>query len=100
MSNSPQQTVILANGQAFVIRSLSRGDRPGVSGMLSRSLPEPLYRRFMSCMREVPESYIDLLVTQDVPGACILVAAVEEQIVGHAMCATEDRQNAREAEGA
>jgi GNAT superfamily N-acetyltransferase len=77
----------------LAVRAVSSGDAERLGRMFSRSSPATIYRRFHSPFPRVPEWALERLA-----GAESLVAAVGDEVVGHAMyVCTED---GREAEAA
>jgi GNAT superfamily N-acetyltransferase len=83
--------VVLPDGLA--VRAVSSGDVERLRRMFSRSSPATIYRRFHSPFPRVPEWAIERLASAE-----SLVAAVGDEVVGHAMyVCTED---GREAEAA
>jgi GNAT superfamily N-acetyltransferase len=65
---------------------VARGhDREKLRGMLARSSPETIYRRFHIPYPEVPGWMLSLMLGTDHLDKAVLVAVVEEKIIGHAM---------------
>ena len=69
------------------IRIATGHDREKLRGMLARSSPETIYRRFHIPYPEVPEWMLALMLGTDHHDKESLVAVAEEKIVGHAMYA-------------
>ncbi len=72
-------------GTQVTIRVATPWDGKRLRGMFSRVSSEAIYRRFLIPYPDVPERTLALMLDVDHHGKEILVAVVEEEIVGHAM---------------
>jgi GNAT superfamily N-acetyltransferase len=73
------------NGNQICFRVATGYDRERLRGMLARSSPETIYRRFHIPYPEVPEWMLDLMLGTYRLDNEVLVAVTGEKIVGHAM---------------
>ena len=67
------------------VRSASPADRASLRRMFSRVSPGTIHLRFHVPYPEVPEWMLDLMLNLDHPDKEFLLAATDEEIVGHAM---------------
>ncbi len=77
--------VVLPDGSAVYVRSVSSGDVERLRRMFSRSSPGTIYRRFHSPYPRVPGWALEHLGNVDHRDAEFLVATVGDEVVGHAM---------------
>ena len=73
------------NDNKIYIRVATGHDRETLRGMLVRSSPESIYRRFHIPYSEVPEWMLSLMLDTDRLDKENVVAVAEDKIVGHAM---------------
>lgn len=85
--NELREASVLPDGSVVEVRPLVAGDPDRLRAMLSRLSRETIYLRFHSPYPRVPEWVLSLLVKADQRGGQSLVAAVGEEVVGHAMYA-------------
>ncbi len=86
--------IVLPDGGAVIVRLASNGDLHSLREMFRRSSPETIYQRFHSPFPRVPEWILEYLTGADHGGAEALVAAVANEIVGHAMWVGADSREA------
>ncbi len=80
-----REVSVLSDGSVVEARTVSAGDQDRLRAMLSRLSRETIYLRFHSPYPRVPEWALTLLAKADQHGGQALVAAVGEEVVGHAM---------------
>ena len=85
--NELREASVLSDGSVLEVRPLVTGDPDRLRAMLSRLSRETIYLRFHLPYPRVPEWAPSLLVKADQRGGQSLVAAVGEEVVGHAMYA-------------
>lgn len=72
-------------------------DHQGLRVLFSRVSSETIYRRFHTPYPRVPEWTPKFLMNADERGGRSMIAVVEEEIVGHAMCSRPETGEAEVA---